>query len=453
MSSLPSSLSLRIFPLRGAVQTYAWGRFAPESRVHRLHTRNLGQTASPASEEKGKHTASSTDATTAADLSHAPFAELWLGTHVSGPTVLADRPHISLESLLRERPELQGEVVSRSWPSLVPLGQLPFLLKVLSVRTALSIQAHPDKTLAEKLHAQSPDIYRDPNHKPEMAIAITPFEAMCQFRPLEELRSFVQTVPELAAMVGPEVVDALRGDSVLPSGKDRQTLLRKAFSTYARTPNERVGTLVAQLCERLASAAVAELSDVEKLVLRLNEQFPLDVGVFAPFFLNCITLQPGEAVFLAANEPHAYLSGDCVECMACSNNVVRAGLTPKFKDVDTLCNMLTYQDSPPMIYRPKIGSERTMYSAPVRDFSVERLEVGVAHEQTFAACASGSVLLCLSGEGSVHPSAESPPTNQERVFEGAAFFVGADTAITLSATQPLIVYRASCGDRPEVDSP
>ena len=75
---------------------------------------------------------------------------------------------------------------------------------------------------------------------------------------------------------------------------------------------------------------------------RLNQQYPNDIGIFCVFFLNHFTLQAGEAVFLAANEPHAYLSGSCIECMATSDNVVRAGLTPKHRDVNVLCSMLTY---------------------------------------------------------------------------------------------------------------
>jgi mannose-6-phosphate isomerase len=81
---------------------------------------------------------------------------------------------------------------------------LPFLLKVLSIRKALSIQAHPDKELARKLHNEFPKIYKDPNHKPEMAIALTPFEAFIGFRPLEEIKSHLETYPELATIVGSE---------------------------------------------------------------------------------------------------------------------------------------------------------------------------------------------------------------------------------------------------------
>lgn len=75
-------------------------------------------------------------------------------------------------------------------------------------------------------------------------------------------------------------------------------------------------------------------------------RYPDDGGCFCAYFLNVVTLQPGEAMFLGPNEPHAYLAGDCIECMACSDNVVRAGLTPKFKDVGLLCRMLTYTTAP-----------------------------------------------------------------------------------------------------------
>ena len=85
------------------------------------------------------------------------------------------------------------------------------------------------------------------------------------------------------------------------------------------------------------------MTDKEQLALRLEKQYPADVGVIAAFFLNHVKLAPGEALFLGPNEPHAYLSGECVECMATSDNVVRAGLTPKHRDVQTLCSMLTYK--------------------------------------------------------------------------------------------------------------
>lgn len=88
---------------------------------------------------------------------------------------------------------------------------------------------------------------------------------------------------------------------------------------------------------------IRTLTDKEELVLSLERQHQEDVGVLAALFFNYVKLSPGEALHIGANEPHAYLSGECIECMATSDNVVRAGLTPKYKDIQTLCSMLTYK--------------------------------------------------------------------------------------------------------------
>lgn len=86
-----------------------------------------------------------------------------------------------------------------------------------------------------------------------------------------------------------------------------------------------------------------QLTSKEELVLKLEKQYPNDVGVLAALLLNLVKLEPGDGLYIAANEPHAYLNGECIECMAASDNVVRAGLTPKYIDVKTLCSMLTYK--------------------------------------------------------------------------------------------------------------
>lgn len=88
---------------------------------------------------------------------------------------------------------------------------------------------------------------------------------------------------------------------------------------------------------------VRQLNEKEQLVFQLDNQYPNDVGLISLFFLNYLKLNPGEALYLGANEPHAYLSGECIECMATSDNVVRAGFTNKLRDVPTLCSMLTYK--------------------------------------------------------------------------------------------------------------
>ena len=88
---------------------------------------------------------------------------------------------------------------------------------------------------------------------------------------------------------------------------------------------------------------IRALTEKEQVILSLERQYPEDVGVLAALLFNYVKLSPGEAIYIGANEPHAYLSGECIECMATSDNVVRAGLTPKYRDVQTLCSMLTYK--------------------------------------------------------------------------------------------------------------
>ncbi len=105
----------------------------------------------------------------------------------------------------------------------------------------------------------------------------------------------------------------------------------------------RAAQQVAALAARLSAQPEAGRSPVDALMLRLHRHFPGDRGLMGPLFLNYLRLGPGQAFVMAANEPHAYLSGDILECMACSDNVVRLGLTPKYRDVPTLLEMLTYK--------------------------------------------------------------------------------------------------------------
>ncbi len=123
-------------------------------------------------------------------------------------------------------------------------------------------------------------------------------------------------------------------------------MLRGAFTALMTAEPSAVTASIAALAARLRAdeAAGRRLAPREALALRLDAQYPGgDVGVLSSFFLNHVTLQPGQAIYLAANEPHAYLAGELVECMATSDNVIRAGLTPKFKDVRVLCDSLTYE--------------------------------------------------------------------------------------------------------------
>ncbi|KAJ3016693.1 UNVERIFIED_CONTAM: hypothetical protein HDU68_012086 [Siphonaria sp. JEL0065] len=191
----------------------------------------------------------------------------------------------------------------------------------------LSIQAHPDKKLAERLFVEFPNVYKDNNHKPEMAVALTDFEALIGFRALEEIKVLLNRFPKFAAAISTSAQDAFVSS---PSKESLKQLFKSLVDQDATVITTQIRTLIARL-----SSATHKAGSLEELLIRLNSQFPDDVGIFCALLLNYVSLKEGEAIFLAANEPHAYTSGDIVECMAANDNVVRSGLTPKFKDVNS----------------------------------------------------------------------------------------------------------------------
>ena len=357
-----------------------------------------------------------------------PYAELWLGTHPNGMSKVTVHPqlehgyqHDELEkrSLLEY---VQSDPALHCGPS--EMKDLSFLLKVLSVRKVLSIQAHPDKKLAERLHAERPDIYKDPNHKPEMAIALSQkVRAMCGFRPLTEIAQHLEEYPEFRSLIGEETTqEVLR----MQKSTSVRQVLQHMFHGYIEAEPEVIHEHVEQMVTRLRS--LDELDDVQKLILQLEEQFPGDCGIFAPLIFNIVELKQGEGLFIGANEPHAYVSGEILECMACSDNVVRAGLTPKLKDVHTLVNMLTYKTCMPNIHRGnKIDECTTRYEPPCPDFCVESIFVPPGKVYEMKDVRSPSVILTLEGDASL----EQGDVCSLDVSYGSAAFCSASTRCTV----------------------
>jgi len=297
-------------------------------------------------------------------------------------------------------------------------GPLPFLFKVLSCGKTLSIQAHPDKSLAKKLHDSDPLNYGDDNHKPEMAIALTPFEAMCGFRRIEEISALLRKHPEFAACISNEAKLKVFMCSPYDETSKRQAL-QALFSSFMSCPAEVSQQQLKLLLKRLQDQQSYNHPHpheeppwerkCSRAILRLAQQFHGDAGAMAPFFLNYLLIAPGESFFMAPNEPHAYVAGEILECMACSDNVVRAGLTPKFKDVNNLVDMLTYSMGGPSIdvgtpaYPNQglgAGEDRIMrYTPPVPEFEVMILTCLPGEELTMPTLPVPAIFIVIEGSG------------------------------------------------------
>ncbi|CAE6433764.1 unnamed protein product, partial [Rhizoctonia solani] len=340
-----------------------------------------------------------------------PYSELWMGTHPTLPSKLQSGE--KLYDHLQAHPELLGDKVRQQYG-----GDLPFLFKVLAIEKALSIQAHPNKKLAEKLHKERPDVYKDDNHKPEMAIAITPFSGFCNFRPLPEISAFLSSVPEFNSLIPAQAASVLSSSPL-----DPKSALREVFGALMSAPSDQIRSALDQLIKRYESGgATPAESQVVDLAQTLAKQYPGDVGVFCVFLLNVVKLNPGEAMFLQADEPHAYITGD---------NVVRAGLTPKLRDVPTLVSMLTYNSGPAdaQLMEPKpfkgesseSDSYTTLYDPPIPEFSVLLTDVPAGKKASHRSLDGPSIFIVTSGSGSV--------LGQEIKSEGEVWFVGAGQSL------------------------
>lgn len=284
-----------------------------------------------------------------------PWAELWMGTHKGGPSlvVLEDGCEVPLSQLLTE---------------LGFSGDLPYLFKVLAIESPLSLQVHPPKSWAERRYQEEDSagvplnaphrLYKDSNHKPEILYALTPFTAMCGFRSEEEIREFL--APLFDGSLHSAIQDIPRGDQ----------FFKAFFSSLMHLHAQDIDSLIQWV--RSNTKQKDALLVIEKLVAT----YPGDIGAVAPLFLQLIHLNPGEALFQDAREIHAYVSGLGVELMANSDNVIRAGLTPKHVDIPELMEVVDFSYRKKEVVGEQKGHSKSLFPVSgVDDFLLGTIEV------------------------------------------------------------------------------
>jgi len=292
-----------------------------------------------------------------------PYAEVWIGSHPKlSSEIIIDDDVFKLNDIIEKYPqEILGKNVAEKFEN-----KLPFLLKILSANQALSIQTHPNKLQAVELHKNDSKNYPDDNHKPEVAIALDFLKALVGFRSLDEIEKNLNSIPQLKIFIGNEAVDTFL------QNKSKKGL-KNLFATLMNnsTDSNRIENTIRSVKKGIEQKN--NLSEDDELFLILFEQYGIDIGLLVLFFLNVVNLKSGEAIYTPAGIPHAYLKGNIVECMANSDNVVRAGLTPKFKDIDQLANILTYQFGKPELIGKIYDSNITEYKVSAEEFCVEKI--------------------------------------------------------------------------------
>lgn len=380
-----------------------------------------------------------------------PLAEFWMGAHPDAPSsiILPEGSRFSLQKYIRDYPmKTLGEDVFSEF------GDLPFLFKVLSASMPLSIQVHPDKAKAEKgfdreerkgIPRSAPERnYRDRNHKPELAVALSRFSALCGFR----------EAGEAAALLGPELSDYF-GFSPLEAETSFRTLLGKAL-TLRDKDKAFLENRATTRAKELAKSEDSNAKLAGETTLMCFQHYPHDSGAISPLFMAVHILEPGQGLYVPAGIMHAYLKGTILEIMATSDNVIRGGLTHKHIDVGDLLDTLDFSASPALV--EPVSSEKRpwemSWNTPAKEFSLSRLCINESHNVDIRT-EGPEILLCTDGSlnvlyapaaekrnGSAAGKADKPL--KMTIGRGESVFIGASCR-SYELNGKGCVYRAGVG--------
>ncbi len=366
-----------------------------------------------------------------------PIAELWMGAHSSAPSrIITSSGPVTLNDAIRNNPDyfLGTDCRKRFGDT------LPYLFKVLSAEHPLSIQAHPAKAQAKEgwnrenrrgIPLSSPERnYHDQNHKPETILALSRFTALCGFRPVEETAKLIRQTG---------IRDLVSPIATLEANGDYRMFLQELWS-LSETVKKRITVELFRILDSIPnfSASNAERHPLSAVRL-LATEYPDDIGILSPLYLNTVLLEPGEALYLPAGILHAYLSGTGLELMANSDNVLRGGLTKKHVDIRELLSVITPGSHTPQRVIPVSSETVSRYPSPAEEFEISIIQLeSNSLESDFSA---PSIILVTHGTLEIrdgrHRSDTLPRGSSIFIPAGAGTLTLSGEGIAYLATVPL----------------
>jgi mannose-6-phosphate isomerase len=360
-----------------------------------------------------------------------------MGAHPSAPSgVERAAGRTTLDAVIAADParELGAESVARFG------GRLPFLLKVLAADKALSIQVHPSRKQAEVGYRAETERglapgdksrnYVDDWPKPEILCALTRFEVLAGMRTTADAAALLRALD--VAELAPLAADL--------AGTADPAALSRTLAAILTWPAAGRGALVANVvsaCARVA-AGDSKYAPACAAIARLDQDHPGDLGIVAALLLRYTVLQPGEAVFLPAGGPHAYLHGTGIELLANSDNVVRAGLTPKHIDVPELLKLTDPAAPVPVIEPRPVGDGVSVYDSPAPEFRLYRADLGPG-EVPLPGTGGARIVLCTEGTGTLRAG-----MGTLKIAKGESCYLSAADGV-VTAAGPVVLFIAGTG--------
>lgn len=355
------------------------------------------------------------------------YSEMWMGTYPTNPSYVLATGEL-LSDYLKKNQQLVGKsVLDRFGP------EIPFLPKILSFSKALPLQIHPDLNLAKKLHEKDPKKFGDPNHKPEIAIALSSFELFAGFKPAWVIENQMKLKP-LEKFLPPQ------------DSKTDNEYLREICQNLLTLEPDTVAQTIKEL-RTVPEANFGEDKYIPSILDRLSRQYgDTDNGnLVAAILMNYLTLGPGDSVCVPADSIHAYLSGDIVECMARSDNVLNTGFCPRAErdNVELFTQALNFKPhsrEAAILPRKKsdkgINGKTEVYAPPFSEFSVLLTCLGPGESETHKSILGPSLMIVTKGSGKMNV-----PGKALEMKEGFVYFVGQGVALDFSTDKGMALYR------------
>ncbi|MCJ1418106.1 hypothetical protein MMC32_004451 [Xylographa parallela] len=402
-------MTTSVFQLQCSCNEYPWGKKGNDSLAARLCSKTPGTSFTI---DDGKE-----------------YSEMWMGDYPILPAKSLETGQ-ELHSIIDENKEkLLGKRCIEKFG-----GVLPYLPKILSIQKALPLQIHPNKALAAKLHEKQPDQFTDPNHKPEIAVALSKFEVFAGWKPLEEMQTLFSLEP--LHRFRPE------GNAHFDDGTLKQVTrtILKASEEVVRDTQEKLASLPRE--------KYGKQSYILDILPRLQEQYSKEDNgnLIALLCMNFMVLSVGEAIYIPADGIHAYLSGDIVECMARSNNVLNTGFCPRADrdSIDLFSSSLSF--GPHSVEDIMLSSKSTdkgkhgktvIYAPPMSEFDMLLTELESGDTEEIEASDGPTVMWVTSGSGLMKVNGK-----EFKLDEGYVFFIGSGVQVTYEAESTLAIYAA-----------
>jgi len=367
--------------------------------------------------------------------SHEPMAELWMGVHPKAPSLVNyEGKWVSLADLITQDPQnILGPKVAKKFHN-----RLPYLFKVLAAAKPLSIQAHPGLELARKgfenenkqgipINAAHRN-YKDANHKPECICALSSFWALYGFRKIDDILSLMGNI----CPVG------LKSEMAQLKKQANSRGLKLFFTDLMSMDTEQKKRVLDE-----ATLNAKQRSDENPAfhwMTELSYEYPLDIGILSPLFLNLIQLKPGQALFLPAGELHAYLKGVGIELMADSDNVLRGGLSTKHIDVPELLKVLNFKPRHvEFLKEKKKRNTERIYDSFAEEFVLSAISIAKGEFYQNSNLQSAQILLCTEGQAQL---ADSGNKHILHIEKGDSVFVSA-AAISYTIQGDAVFFKAT----------